>query len=199
MPFDTKTRADYVELINNELDSIVIENMSEFTVLADALETFLHRRNPNIFTRICTFFFSPAAPIHERIAEIQFYLNHPQEYVRLKEDYAEYQNIIIGRIKAKIKEFRAFNAQQRLDYMHEQQQLRMAALTSQQQLMQMPINAPDAGATSLVSKESTASTEINYSRRFFQVVPGSSFIDGAIRGMTEHREETVRLLISPGS
>ena len=64
MPFDTKTRADYVELINNELDSIVIENMSEFTVLADALETFLHRRNPNIFTRICTFFFSPAAPIH---------------------------------------------------------------------------------------------------------------------------------------
>lgn len=139
--------------------------------------------------------------MHERIAEVQFYFNHPQEYVRLKEDYAEYQDLIIERIDAKIKEFRAFNAQQRQDYLREQQDLRMAALQSQQQLLQAPINSatPPTPKNSPVLQDYSPSAGVYYARRFFQMEQEPSFIDEAIRGMTEYKEEAVRLLSTPGS
>lgn len=45
LPFDNKLKADYVESINEVLDSIVVEKMAEFDLIVDALELIVKEAN----------------------------------------------------------------------------------------------------------------------------------------------------------
>jgi hypothetical protein len=127
MGFSTKLKADCVELINEELDSIPIDRLEEFDLIARELQDII---SPPSFISSLRCFFCPApkkksplsAAAQEQLGYVRFCFDNPQEYVKLKADYAEYQQIIKDRITAKIAEFQTFNASEKRAYIQFQEE-----------------------------------------------------------------------------
>ncbi|MFJ1269531.1 hypothetical protein ACD661_13270 [Legionella lytica] len=126
MPFDNKLIADYTELINEELDNIAINSIEEYGQISSALQRLLPPESAVwsfLLRHLSKALFPAAAPtqlpdyIEERVSMVKYYLNTPEDYVALPENYAEYKQIMVRRIKAKISEFESLDAVQKENYM----------------------------------------------------------------------------------
>ena len=125
MSFDNKLIADYTELINEELDNIAVNTMEEYGLISTALQRLLPPASGiwGFFLYYLNKLLFPAPPptplpkhIEERVSMVKYYLESPEDYVALPENYAEYQQILVRRIKAKIAEFESFDSIQRENY-----------------------------------------------------------------------------------
>lgn len=119
MPFSTKEKADYVEMINEELDSIPVEHPNEFKLIAEELQKMI---SWSIIGALKSRFFSPQKPALPQASEkqlnyVRYCLNTPQEFVKSSKDYAEYHQIITKRITAKINEFQSLDDKTMHDYL----------------------------------------------------------------------------------
>ncbi|MDR3503286.1 MAG: hypothetical protein P4L79_11980 [Legionella sp.] len=126
MSFDNKLIADYTELINEELDNIAINTIEEYGLISSALQRLLPPEPGlwNFLLRHLGNFLFPTPPptplpeyIEERVSMVKYYLDSPEDYVALPEDYAEYKRILVQRINAKISEFASLDAVQKENYM----------------------------------------------------------------------------------
>ena len=117
MPFSSKLKADYVEMINGELDNIPIFKKEEFALVAQELENCLN----SCFVLAIKSLFGPAKKIlpkeiQDQITYVRYCLETPKDFVASKENYDEYQKILIERIKAKITELRSYTNKGMEDY-----------------------------------------------------------------------------------
>ncbi|VEH37103.1 hypothetical protein [Legionella sainthelensi] len=97
MPFSTKLIADYVEMINGELDHIPVEQPAEFKFIIEELQDMISWSFPKIL-RNC-FFKAPSKPdlphaTREQLNYISYCLNTPQDFVKSSADYAEYKKFL---------------------------------------------------------------------------------------------------------
>jgi hypothetical protein len=127
MPLTSELRADYIELINQQLDSLPVETLEDFDLVRGALNNIipptprylarffdLFSRNP---TRIAV-----AVPekYQERMDYIKNFLEKPENYVQDRANDNEYKHIIRDRITAKINEFQALSKPQKQAYIQAQ-------------------------------------------------------------------------------
>ncbi len=125
MPFSTKLIADYVEMINGELDHIPVEQPAEFKFIIEELQDMISWSFPKIL-RNC-FFKAPSKPdlphaTREQLNYISYCLNTPQDFVKSSADYAEYKKILTQRITAKINEFQSMNTKAKWGYIEFQKE-----------------------------------------------------------------------------
>ncbi|KTD44275.1 hypothetical protein [Legionella parisiensis] len=119
MTFSSKLRADYVELINEELDRIPVVGIEEFNLIAEELQILI---TPPFILALKGFFscnpkkstLTEAA--QNQIAYIHYCYNTPKDFVTNTKDYSEYQQILKERISAKITEFQKFTEKEKNAY-----------------------------------------------------------------------------------
>jgi hypothetical protein len=123
MPFTSKQKADYIELINELLDKIRVTKSPDFDDAIVDLEKILQ---PN------------ADPINFH-ADLKFgmdfildSLQNPDMYVQSPSNYEEFREIVKYRIQAKIKEFTEFTSEQKDRYIENQRRLREQAAAHQE-------------------------------------------------------------------
>src|SRR3990167_174005 len=109
MPLSSKLRAEYVELINQALDTIPMLKPADFETAVCDLEKILARS---------TLDFDPQ--LKEHMETVREYYMQPELYVAARTDDAEYQQIIKDRIQAKIIEFNSFTSTQKHQYVVDQ-------------------------------------------------------------------------------
>ncbi|MBI2786786.1 MAG: hypothetical protein HYX60_11010 [Legionella longbeachae] len=127
MAFSSKLIADYVELINGELDKIPVKLINEFDLIADELQNFI--KSKSLFSNLIELLNSTvekksllSEAAQEQLAYVRYLLNTPKDYVKSPKDYAEYQEILKNRIQAKIIEFRTFTNLEKEAYLKFQQE-----------------------------------------------------------------------------
>lgn len=103
MPFTSKLRADYVELINQELDTIQIDSLEDFALVEQALQNIIQPAEG----------YSSPEKYREKMFFIKGYLQSPELYVTHEQNYDEYTQIIRDRITAKINESQLLSAEHR--------------------------------------------------------------------------------------
>ncbi|KTD63797.1 hypothetical protein Lsan_1230 [Legionella santicrucis] len=131
MPFSTKLVADYVEMINGELDHIPVAQPAEFKFIAEELHDMISWSFSKAI-RNCFFRASPKPTLPHATKEqpnyISYCLNNPQDFVKLAADYAEYKKILIQRITAKINEFQSMDTKEKWKYIQFQKESHNAPL-----------------------------------------------------------------------
>lgn len=125
MGLGTKLIADYVEMINAELDQIPVKRGEDFKLVAQELQQIICT---SLFSSFKGAFLSKPKPtlsrqILDQIDYIRFCYNNPKEYVASSSDYSEYKNILKERITAKIKEFQDFNLEDKKAYIAFQKEI----------------------------------------------------------------------------
>ncbi|CAM2843549.1 Uncharacterised protein [Legionella steigerwaltii] len=122
MPFSTKLKADYIEMINWELDSIPMERREEFNLIAQDLQNII----TSDFVLAIKSIFCPKIVLpkatQDQLNYIRYCFNTPKDFVKSAADYSEYQQILKERITAKINEFRKFSEKEQRDYIVFQQE-----------------------------------------------------------------------------
>jgi len=127
MPLSSRDRANYVESINQALDSIRILTPDDFGTAVRDLEKILTNASgggtPNFDSRLKK----------EDMESVHDFYTMPKESIGLtsENDYTEYQQIIKDRIQAKINEFNSFNPAQKEQYITNQKAVRDQALQHQ--------------------------------------------------------------------
>lgn len=99
MSLSNKLRADYIELINQQLDNIQIISLDDFEIAQHALQHIVQPQEGYSFPE----------KYQEKMFSINDYLQSPEDYVEHKQNYSEYQQIIRARIVAKINELQSLN------------------------------------------------------------------------------------------
>lgn len=118
MTFSNKLKADYIEMINGELDRIPVAHIEEFNLIAQELQNII---NFHLIGAIKGFFFPKpkttlSNAIEEQLDYIRYCYNVPKDFVTYAKDYPEYQQIIKERISAKIIEFQKLTEKEKNDY-----------------------------------------------------------------------------------
>src|SRR3990167_4907138 len=113
MPLSSKLRAEYVELINQALDTIPMLKPADFGTAVRDLEKILASTSGG-----GTLDFDPQ--LKESMETVHEYYIQPESYVAARTDDAEYQQIIKDRIQAKINEFNSFTSTQKHQYVVDQ-------------------------------------------------------------------------------
>ena len=124
MPLSSKLKADYIELINQQLDSVQLDSMEDFELAQQALQNIIQP----------TTGYEIPEKYREKMFLIKDYLQSPEDYVEHVQNYDEYKQIIRDRITAKINEFQLLSAEQRNIYIQEQN-TRRAYITQGQAIM----------------------------------------------------------------
>ncbi|KTC78433.1 hypothetical protein [Legionella cincinnatiensis] len=131
MPFSTKLIADYVEMINGELDHIPVRQPAQFKFIVEELQDMISWS----FSRTLKncFFKAPPKPdlpyaTKEQLNYISYCLNNPQDFVKSAADYAEYKKILTQRITAKINEFQSMDTKAKWEYIQFQKENHSAPL-----------------------------------------------------------------------
>lgn len=134
MPFPSKLTAEYVELINNELDKIPINNIEDFSFIVTALNSIPRPDNNTLRSPTGLFYtYNTPHPLNEAIAGVIEILNNPDSYVQDKNNYDEFQILIYSRITQKISEFQNMSLIEKQEYIQNQQSMRLEAETSSRQ------------------------------------------------------------------
>lgn len=127
MGFSSKLKADYIELINKELDSLPIINVNDFKTISEELNKILQYSNNKegiIFI-----------PVYKDwLDSIFIYLSQPELFVQSANDFAEFRQIIIDRIQAKIIEFQNYTEAQKELYIKSQTSIKDIAVRNQQSI-----------------------------------------------------------------
>lgn len=141
MALPSNLRADYVELINAELDSIPIEQLDDVNLVIQGLRTI---QNLEIDSHT-------NSAIADRIQSIRVYLESPEMYVQDKVNYEEFRSIILERIEAKIRELNALSLLEREDYIRVQQTRKNQAINNHKIMSER--SAPEPGSEAHVLTE----------------------------------------------
>jgi len=104
--FSSKLNADYTELANTYLDHIPVYTETDFKTIEVCLKYFLEKNEVG----------TGSDELRERVIDIKALLDHPEIYVELEINYNLFKDIIIDRIKSKIKEFETMSPQEKKDY-----------------------------------------------------------------------------------
>lgn len=111
-PLSNRRRAEYIDMINIALDSIPIEQSSDFNTAAAELEKIVNaveaKNKPRFQTTTKEYF----EAIHE-------FFTHAEDYAK-PEYRQEYLEILLNRIRARITEFRTLTAEQQTHYTTDQ-------------------------------------------------------------------------------
>lgn len=151
MPLTSELRADYIELINQQLDSIPIDTLEDFELVQRALSN-ITPPEPSYMTRFITFFsrnptrINVAVPekYQERMDYIKSFLEEPESYVQNRADDNEYKHIIRNRIAAKIHELQTLSEPQKQAYIQAQSD-RLTQVRANQAIMSQH-QAPAVGS-----------------------------------------------------
>ncbi len=156
MPLSSKLKADYIELINDQLDKIPIESIEEFNVVIQSLQ--------NIISPI------PDFKVHEKYKDRMFiikdYLNSAEDYVELEDDFVEYQQIIKDRIVQKTAELQTLTNAQRNAYIQNYREGRETAAINQQIMAEHLPPEPGSDAHVLSEEEWLADMEDDFENEF---------------------------------
>src|SRR3990167_2782186 len=112
--FSSKLNADYTELANTYLDHIPVYTETDFKTTEVCLKYLLEKNEVG----------TGSDELRERVIDIKALLDHPEIYVELEINYNLFKDIIIDRIKSKIKEFETMSPQEKKDYIENQQKQR---------------------------------------------------------------------------
>jgi len=115
MTLSSKLRAEYVELINQALDTIPMLKSADFRTAVVNLKKIISSASGAID-------FDPE--FKESMDMVYEYLHQPELYIAARADDAEYQQIIKDRIQAKINEFNSFSPAQKYQYVMNQKEMR---------------------------------------------------------------------------
>lgn len=134
MTFSSKLKADYVELINGELDRIPVEQREEFNLIALELQDIIS--SPFILAIKGFFCSKPKVSLLSNAAlgqldYVRYCYNNPKDFVTSAGDYAEYQQILKGRITAKIAEFQKFTEKEKNAYIQFQREQHISICQNQ--------------------------------------------------------------------
>ena len=154
MALSSKLKADYVELINQQLDHIPMPSIEEFNLVNEALINIVSPRAG----------YSIPEALRERIFDISDLLDSPEDYVESKEDYAEYQQIIRDRINAKVLELQSCNEKQKEAYIKAHKERKTAAAQYQQQIAGRQAPQPGSNAHTLTQEQWLAEQQAIFSR-----------------------------------
>lgn len=118
MSFSSKLKADYVELINGELDRIPVERVAEFSLIAQELQKLIA---PAFVLSLKSLFGCSSKSTlpkatQEQIAYVSYCYKTPKDFVQTAEDFPQYQQILRDRITAKITEFQTFTEKEKTAY-----------------------------------------------------------------------------------
>ena len=122
--FSSKLNADYTELANTYLDHIPVYTETDFKTTEVCLKYLLEKNEVG----------TGSDELRERVIDIKALLDHPEIYVELEINYNLFKDIIIDRIKSKIKEFETMSPQEKKDYIENQQKQREEVQRTQAQL-----------------------------------------------------------------
>jgi len=136
MSLSNKLRAEYIELINQQLDNIQIESLEDFEIAQQALQNIIQPVEG----------YAPPEKYREKMFLIKDNLQSPEDYVEYERNYSEYQQIIRDRIIAKINELQSLNTTQKQSYIENQQAQRSQTATNQQIMAQRRPPQPDDAA-----------------------------------------------------
>lgn len=117
MPFTSKIKADYVEMINYSLDNITIDSIEDFVLVQQALQLVILANSQQPITDIDH---QLPEKYKAKILSINAYLKDPEDYVQKETDYDEYKQIIKDRITSKINELGSLNQEQKKLYIQNQ-------------------------------------------------------------------------------
>lgn len=148
MPLSSKLKADYNELINQQLDSIQIDSIEDFDLTQQALLNILQPRED----------YSLPEKFREKIFFIKDSLQSPEDYVEHESNYNEYKELIRERIKAKITEFQSLSETKKQAYIQNQQEQRLQSISTQQIIAQH--RPPEPGSDRHVLSEEQWLTEL---------------------------------------
>lgn len=141
MPLSNKLRADYIELINQQLDSVQITSLADFELVQQALQNILQPVEGYLVP----------VKFQEKVFFIKDTLQSPEDYVMHEANYNEYQEIIRERIHAKINEIQSLSEEQKQVYTQNQQEQRLQAISNQQMMAQH--QSPEQGSEAHVLTE----------------------------------------------
>lgn len=141
MPLSSKLKADYIELINQQLDRVQIDSVEDFELAQQALQNIIQP----------TTGYDIPEKYREKMFLIKDYLQSPEYYVEHEQNYNEYKQIIIDRITVKIDELQSLSATQKQSYIQNQQDHRARTTTNQQIMSQH--RPPQPGSDAHVQTE----------------------------------------------
>lgn len=152
MPLTTKLIADYIELINHQLDNLLIETIDDFESVREALNHIIPPPAPRYLTRFVRSFsrnlnqttYVVPEKYQESMDYIKSFLEEPENYVQDRANYNQYKRIIRERIAAKIKELQNLSEPRKQAYI-QAQSARRAQVTANQAIMSQH-QAPTAGS-----------------------------------------------------
>ncbi len=166
MALSNKLIADYVELINQTLDSIPIESLEGFDLLKTALKESLPK--PSRFWNV---FFTPkVAPVTEvyqsSIQYIQGFFTSPEDYVQNPADYRAFKEIIQSRIEAKIKALENLSTAEKETYIAAQKARHAQSKRNHARMSECTRPSPTSAAHTL---SETAALELQWIETLFEI------------------------------
>ena len=120
VPFSSKLIADYVEMINQALDTIAIKSDCDIANVVDAL--MLITLEKPILKAISTL----NEDLRESLESIAEFYHSPDMYVRDPKDYDAYQKILADRIIAKIETLKDMSLQDVSHYIQQREATRQS-------------------------------------------------------------------------
>jgi hypothetical protein len=149
MPLTSKLRADYIELINQQLDNLSIETIEDFDLVREALSHIM-LPEPRYITRST---YAVPEKYQESMDYIKSFLDEPESHVEDRANDHEYKHIIRDRITAKINELQALSEPQKQAYIQVQSNRRFQARANQATMSQHQAPAAGSEAHSLSSQQ----------------------------------------------
>lgn len=126
MPLTTKLVADYVELINAQLDSFPVQKIEDFKQIAEALKSITESNQPHTIP----------PSLQDRVKAIKDIIDYPEDYVEDLANYDEFKGIILGRVTKVVENFLTLSIEEKNRYIVELQERRSADRTNRAILQQ---------------------------------------------------------------
>lgn len=121
MRLTSRLIADYTELANHQLDAIPIRTEEDFLAVREALLSITEPSEKH----------TVPDSLRDRVKSLQEMINSPELYVQDEENYPEFQNIMLLRIAAKIREIDTLTPHARSNYIQSQEGMREEASRNQ--------------------------------------------------------------------
>lgn len=151
MPLTSKLRADYIELINQQLDTIKIDSLDDFLLIQRALENIIQPSEDYV---------SPEK-FRDKIFFIKDILQSPEDYVEHESNYNEYKQLIRERVSAKITELQSLSEVEKQVYIQNQQEQRAQSIRTQQVIAEHRPPEPGSAAHVLTEEQWLAELQAN--------------------------------------
>lgn len=152
MSLSSQCRAEYAELINQQLDNIPIHSIEDFELVKQCLKEIIQADSESLLHHL-------PEKYQDRMLYIRGFLLSPEDYVEQNQNYNEYKQLITDRIFSKIGEIESFNITQKLSYIQNQVDIASTTLINQD-IMKQAI-APKPGSLNHTLPDEESNVEYN--------------------------------------